>query len=78
VYTEQALNEHGFSAFDLLQIGSDGCCGYRQVFVGDSPRPFGYCLLHETEVYDRLPSFSEGLCAILNTHWQQRFDLLDD
>ncbi len=77
-YTTERLNQHGVSAFDLLQIGSDGCCGYHQVYVGAEPRPFGYGLLHETEMYDVLPSFSAGLCKILNDHWKAGSGRLED
>ena len=31
-------------------IGTDGVCGYHQLYVGAEPRPFGYCLLHESEI----------------------------
>jgi hypothetical protein len=75
-YTPTQLNRHHVSAFDLLQVGSDGSCGYHQVFVGDDPRPFGYCLLHEAEMYDRLPSFGAGLRKIFNRHWALSLDRL--
>jgi SMI1 / KNR4 family (SUKH-1) len=68
-FTTGVLTQMGFSLLDLLQIGTDGSCGYHQLFVGEDPAPFGYCLLLEDEVSDKLPSFSEALFKILSGHW---------
>jgi hypothetical protein len=66
--TPAAVNELGFSLLDLLQIGTDGSSGYLQVFVGERPGPFGYCVLYESEVEDQLPTFSDGLFSIVSRH----------
>jgi hypothetical protein len=69
-FTASALSKPGFSLLDVLQIGTDGGCGYHQLYVGTDPRPFGYCLLYDMEVFDKLPSFSEGLFKIVALHWR--------
>jgi hypothetical protein len=77
-FTSAAINQFGFSLLDLLQIGTDGGCGYLQVFVGDRPGPFGYCVLHETEVEDKLPTFSDGLFSIVSRHWRWHHGVEED
>ena len=72
-FTDTVLNADGFNLLDLLQFGTDGSCGYHQLYVGADPRPFGYCLLHESEIYDRLPSFTAALQNILQL--RKRLDL---
>lgn len=65
-FTEDALTLDGVRLYDLLQIGSDGCCGYHQLYVGPEPAPLRYCLLTEVqEMEDRAATFSGGLEAML-------------
>lgn len=75
-----ALPDLGFSLLDLVQIGTDGNCGYLQLHVGDAKKTggLGFCLLHESEVYDRAASFSHGLHIMLTRHWCWANDILED
>lgn len=77
-FTSAALSQLGFSLLDILQIGTNGSCGYLQVFVGDRPRPFGYCVLYYKEIEDPLPTFSDGLFNIISGHWRWHYGVEDD
>ncbi len=77
-FTTAAINQLGFSLLDLLQIGTDGSCGYLTVFVGDRSNHFGYCVLHGTEVENQLATFSDGLFSIMSRHWRWRHGIEDD
>jgi hypothetical protein len=69
-YTRESLLFNRIDLLDLLQIGTNGMCCYHQVYVGEKPGPFGYCLLTpERTAEDQTPSFSEGLKTILTHHW---------
>jgi hypothetical protein len=69
-YTEEAVRLEDVSLLDLMQIGNDGLCGYMQVYVGDAPPPFGFCIIRpERQIERRAGSFSEGLRTLLNVHW---------
>lgn len=74
-FTPEALIFEDVNLLDLLQIGTDGCCCYHQLFVGPSSGPFAYCLLTPDIIQDRAVSFSEGLGIILGNHWRQHFEL---
>ena len=63
-FTSDVLRFEEISLLDLLQIGTDGSCCYHQLFVGQSPKPFGYCLLTDDVIEDKAPSFSDGLRII--------------
>ncbi|HEX8323071.1 MAG TPA: SMI1/KNR4 family protein [Tepidisphaeraceae bacterium] len=78
-FTAAAMNQLGVPLLDLLQIGTNGSCGYLQVNVGNRAWPFGYCVLQESEeVDDKLPSFSDGLYSILIRHWRWHHGIEDD
>jgi hypothetical protein len=65
-FTEKVLTLDGVKLYDLLQIGSDGMCGYHQLYVGLEPAPLRYCLLTEVqEMEDRTMTFSAGVEAII-------------
>jgi hypothetical protein len=72
LFTSDALTHGGISLLDLLQMGTDGSCGYHQLYVGSEPRPFGYCCLSpDGTMADTAVSFSEGLRMILIGHWRE-------
>jgi hypothetical protein len=69
LFTEERLHHDGHSLFDLLQIGTDGCANYHQLYVGPEPRPFEYCLLMEdgTET-NKHGTFASALFHIVQSH----------
>jgi hypothetical protein len=69
-FTARAVVLEDVNLLDLLQVGTDGCCCYHQLFVGLQPGPFGYCLLTADVIEDRAASFSEGLRLVLAKHWR--------
>ncbi len=65
-FTEEVLTLDGVKLYDLLQFGSNGSCGYHQLYVGPDPAPLRYCLLNDSqEMEDRVTSFSEGVEKIV-------------
>jgi hypothetical protein len=64
-FTEEVLTLDGIKLYDLLQIGSNGGCGYHQLYVGPEPVPLRYCVLYPEGMEDRAMSFSAGLERII-------------
>ena len=65
-FTDEALTVAGVRLYDLLQVGSNGCCCYHQLYVGPEPGPFEYCLLTDSQtVEDQAADFSAALEKIL-------------
>ena len=65
-FTEEALTINGTRLYDLLQVGSNGCCCYHQLYVGPEQGAFQYCLLTDSQtIEDEAESFSAGLEKIL-------------
>ena len=70
LFTPEALRTLGFNLLDLVQIGSDGSCGYHNLYVGPPPRPFGCCTLHTSSIERRFADFSEFLSDTVTRHVQ--------
>ena len=69
-FTPDVLTTEYGNLFDLMQIGTDGLCGYHLLGVASPPASFGYGLLDvQGGVNDMAGSFSDGLRHILNHHW---------
>ena len=65
-FTDEALTFNGVKLYDVLQFGSNGCCGYHQLYVGPEPSPLRYCLLTDSqEMEDSATTFSEGLEKVI-------------
>ena len=65
-FTRAALTFDGAYLLDWLQVGSDGCCGYHNVFVGEEPPGYAYLLMCPGEVESRLSSFAAGMEEYFN------------
>lgn len=61
-FTDGALTLAGIKLYDLLQVGSNGCCCYHQLLLAPAPKPFGYCMLTDSQTMEDVSdSFSSGL-----------------
>lgn len=68
-FTDSALTLGGIKLYDLLQVGTNGCCCYHQLLIAPEPKPFGYCLLTDCQtLVDVSDSFSSGLERMIGAY----------
>ncbi len=67
-FTSAKLRLDGVNLYDLLQVGSDGCCSYHQLHLPEKHDPhLGYCILSESRTLEcRAPTFSVGLMSMID------------
>ena len=74
MFSKESMFLDGVFILDLIQIGSDGCCCYHQLNVGEQSE-FKYCLLTDSsEIENKAISFYEGLSNYLKNILEQMED----
>lgn len=64
-FTNEALDLEGVKLWDLLEIGSDGCCGAFHIFTGDVPATYRFCMIHSSVLEYTSGSYLEGFLRVL-------------
>jgi hypothetical protein len=66
-FTKESLTYNGLSLLDLLQIGSDGCCGYQMLHLSASS-DIEFVLINDSlEIEFQTSSFREGITKMSDT-----------
>jgi len=65
-FTNEAMDLEGVKLWDLLAVGSDGCCGAFHIYTGDESPVYHFCMIHSSNLEYTSDSFLEGFLRVLH------------